>query len=51
MRKPTSLAKINPSAGFTLFEVIMALMILGLLSGAVYSISLAALETSKSVIS
>ncbi|MEI8293239.1 MAG: prepilin-type N-terminal cleavage/methylation domain-containing protein [bacterium] len=36
-------------AGFTLFEVIMALMILGLLSGAVYSISKAALETSKSV--
>ena len=36
-------------AGFTLFEVIMALMILGLLSGAVYSISMAALETSKSV--
>ena len=37
-------------AGFTLFEVIMALMILGLLSGAVYSISFAALEASKSVI-
>jgi len=37
-------------AGFTLFEVIMALMILGLLSGAVYSISSAALEASKSVI-
>jgi prepilin-type N-terminal cleavage/methylation domain-containing protein len=36
-------------AGFTLFEVIMALMILGLLSGAVYSISSAALELSKSV--
>ena len=36
-------------AGFTLFEVIMALMILGLLSGAVYSISSAALEASKSV--
>lgn len=36
-------------AGFTLFEVIMALMILGLLSGAVYSIAMAALETSKSV--
>ena len=35
--------------GFTLFEVIMALMILGLLSGAVYSISSAALEASKSV--
>jgi prepilin-type N-terminal cleavage/methylation domain-containing protein len=38
------------SSGFTLFEVIMALMILGLLSGAVYSISFAALEASKSVI-
>jgi prepilin-type N-terminal cleavage/methylation domain-containing protein len=36
-------------SGFTLFEVIMALMILGLLSGAVYSIAKAALETSKSV--
>ena len=35
--------------GFTLFEVIMALMILGLLSGAVYSIASAALEASKSV--
>lgn len=35
--------------GFTLFEVIMALLILGLLSGAVYSISRAALETSKAV--
>ncbi len=34
-------------AGFTLFEVIMALMILGLISGAVYSISSAALETTK----
>lgn len=37
--------------GFTLFEVIMALMILGLLSGAVYSISTAALETTKAVVS
>ena len=37
-------------AGFTLFEVIMALMILGLLSSAVYSISTAALEASKSII-
>jgi len=36
---------------FTLFEVIMALMILGLLSGAVYSISSAALQASKSVMS
>lgn len=36
---------------FTLFEVIMALMILGLLTGAVYSISSAALQTSKSVMS
>jgi prepilin-type N-terminal cleavage/methylation domain-containing protein len=38
-------------SGFTLFELIMALMILGLLSGAVYSISTAALETTKAVIS
>jgi prepilin-type N-terminal cleavage/methylation domain-containing protein len=38
-------------SGFTLFELIMALMILGLLSGAVYSISNAALETTKAVIS
>ena len=33
--------------GFTLFEVILALMILGLLSGAVYSITAAALESTK----
>jgi len=32
---------------FTLFEVILALMILGLLSGAVYSITNAALESTK----
>jgi prepilin-type N-terminal cleavage/methylation domain-containing protein len=38
-------------SGFTLFELVMALMILGLLSGAVYSISTAALETTKAVIS
>lgn len=36
--------------GFTLFEVIMALMILGLLSGAVYSITSAAVESSKATI-
>jgi len=35
---------------FTLFEVIMALMILGLLSGAVYSVTSAALESSKATI-
>lgn len=35
---------------FTLFEVIMALMILALLTGAVYSITGAALETSKATI-
>ena len=40
----------NKQSGFTLFEVIMALMILGLLSGADYSISFAALEASKAVI-
>lgn len=32
---------------FTLFEVILALMILGLLSGAVYSITTASLESTK----
>jgi prepilin-type N-terminal cleavage/methylation domain-containing protein len=37
------------AAGFTLFEVIMALMIIGLISGAVYSISTAALETTRTV--
>lgn len=37
-------------AGFTLFEVIMALMILGLLSGAVYSITSAALQSSQATI-
>lgn len=36
--------------GFTLFEVILALMILGLLSGAVYSISSAALESTKATL-
>jgi len=40
-----------PNKAFTLFEVIMALMILGLLSGAVYFISTAALETTKAVVS
>lgn len=39
----------SPREGFTLFEVVMALLILGLLSGAVYSISFASLEASKSV--
>ena len=36
--------------GFTLFEVILALMILGLLSGAVYTITSAALESTKATI-
>ncbi len=36
--------------GFTLFEVILALMILGLLSGAVYSITAAALESTKATL-
>ena len=35
--------------GFTLFEVVMAMLILGLLGGAVYALSTAALETSKVV--
>lgn len=50
MKKANLLQRRHSLAGFTLFEVIMALMILGLLSGAVYSISSAALEASKSVI-
>jgi prepilin-type N-terminal cleavage/methylation domain-containing protein len=37
-------------AAFTLFEVILALMILGLLSGAVYSITAAALESTKATL-
>ena len=37
-------------AAFTLFEVILALMILGLLSGAVYSITVAALESTKATL-
>ena len=36
-----------PQKAFTLFEVVLALMILGLLSGAVYSITAAALESTK----
>jgi prepilin-type N-terminal cleavage/methylation domain-containing protein len=36
--------------GFTLFEVILALMILGLLSGAVYTITSAAFESTKATI-
>ena len=50
MKNANSLQRKSGQTGFTLFEVIMALMILGLLSGAVYSISSAALEASKSVI-
>jgi prepilin-type N-terminal cleavage/methylation domain-containing protein len=37
-------------AAFTLFEVILALMILGLLSGAVYSITVAALKSTKATL-
>lgn len=37
-------------SGFTLFEVILALMILGLISGAVYSISSAAMEATKATL-
>jgi prepilin-type N-terminal cleavage/methylation domain-containing protein len=37
----------GPQKAFTLFEVILALMILGLLSGAVYSITAAALESTR----
>ncbi len=43
--------KSNHITGFTLFEVILALMILGLISGAVYSISSAAMEATKATIS
>jgi len=43
--------KSNRVTGFTLFEVILALMILGLISGAVYSISSAAMEATKATIS
>ena len=37
----------SPVSAFTLFEVILSLMILALLTGAVYSITSAATETSK----
>ena len=37
----------RPSGAFTLFEVILSLMILALLTGAVYSITSAATETSR----
>lgn len=43
----TEIRKGNLRSGFTLFEVILALMILGLLSGAVYSITSAATEASS----
>lgn len=39
----------TPSA-FTLFEVILALMILGILSGAIYTITSAALESTKTTL-
>ena len=38
-------------SGFTLFEVILALMILGLLTGAVYSLTSAATEASRATMS
>ena len=37
----------SPVSAFTLFEVILSLMILALLTGAVYSITSAATETSR----
>jgi prepilin-type N-terminal cleavage/methylation domain-containing protein len=46
MRRATASSNVAQRA-FTLFEVILALMILGLLSGAVYSITTAALEATK----
>ncbi len=45
MRKSSASA-----GGFTLFEVILAMMILGLLSGAVYTITSASLESTKATI-
>ena len=38
------------SSAFTLFEVILALAILGILTGAVYSVSSAAIEASKATL-
>ncbi len=49
-RKNVAMALRRRSA-FTLFEVILALMILGLLSGAVYTITTAALESTKAAMS
>jgi len=48
-KRPNSEFRIPNSefAGFTLFEVILALMILGMLTGAVYSITSAATEASR----
>jgi prepilin-type N-terminal cleavage/methylation domain-containing protein len=45
MRKKSAI-----QGGFTLFEVILALMILGLLSGAVYTMTSAALESTKATL-
>jgi prepilin-type N-terminal cleavage/methylation domain-containing protein len=42
--------KSTESCGFTLFEVILAMMILGLLTGAVYTITSASLESTKATI-
>jgi prepilin-type N-terminal cleavage/methylation domain-containing protein len=42
--------RISTNSGFTLFEVILALMILGLLSGAVYTITSAAMEATKATL-
>lgn len=46
---PVKISGGRSGGGFTLFEVVMAMMILGLLAGAVYSLATAALETSKAV--
>lgn len=43
------LSQLHKRAGFTLFEVVLALMVLGLLAGAVYSIAGAALEATKTI--
>jgi hypothetical protein len=46
----TRTSKRVTESGFTLFEVILALRILGLISGAVYSISAAAMEATKATL-
>jgi len=42
--------KLKTPAGFTLFEVILSMMILALLTGAVYSITSAATETTRAAL-